>query len=72
MVAFPPSLFCGESCESVYDRGSSIHQKCSNYALTNLLFGLCIFVRIIDLLVTHPSLHLGALACPFYFRNVVS
>jgi hypothetical protein len=42
---------CGESCESVYARGESydsvyargesIHQNCSNHALTNLLFGLC-------------------------------
>jgi hypothetical protein len=34
----------GESCESVYVRGSFVHQKCSNYALTSLLFGLCRFV----------------------------
>jgi hypothetical protein len=31
----------GESFESVFACGSSVHQKCSNYALTNLLFGLC-------------------------------
>jgi len=31
----------GESCEFVYACGSSMHQKCLNYALTNLLFGLC-------------------------------
>ncbi len=37
----PPSLSHGESCESMFARGSSVHQKCSNYALTNLLFGLC-------------------------------
>jgi hypothetical protein len=30
-----------EFCESMYARGSSTHQKCSNCALTNLLFGLC-------------------------------
>jgi hypothetical protein len=30
----------GESCKSMFARGSSVHQKCSNYALTNLLFGL--------------------------------
>jgi hypothetical protein len=41
----------GESCESMFARGSSVHQKCSNYALTNLLFGLCWFVRVIDLIV---------------------
>jgi hypothetical protein len=49
----------------VFARGSSVHQKCSNYALTNLLFSLCRSVRVIDLLVilrsphpeapTHPS-----------------
>jgi len=34
----------GESCESyefVFVHGSSVHQKYYNYALTNLLFGLC-------------------------------
>ncbi len=29
-----------------------MHQKCSNYALTNLFFGLCRFMWVIDLLVT--------------------
>jgi hypothetical protein len=28
----------GESCEYDFAHGSSQHQKCSNYALTNLLF----------------------------------
>jgi hypothetical protein len=37
----PPSLGGGESYESEFAHGSSWHQKCSNYALTNLLFGLC-------------------------------
>jgi len=41
----------GESCKSVFAHGSSMHQKCSNYALTNLLFGLCMSMWIIDLLV---------------------
>jgi len=40
VVAFP-SLGCDEFYESVFARGSSMHQKCFNYALTNLLFGLC-------------------------------
>jgi hypothetical protein len=44
--------------------GSFVHQKCSNYALTNLLFGLCRFVWIIDPLVICPSPHHGAPACP--------
>jgi hypothetical protein len=54
----------GESCKSVFARGSSMHQKCSNYALTNLLFNLCKSMWIIDPLVTHPSLHPRALARP--------
>jgi hypothetical protein len=37
----PPSPDHGESCESMFARGSSMHQKCYNYALTNFLFGLC-------------------------------
>jgi hypothetical protein len=34
-----------------------MHQKCSNYALINLLFGLCKSMWIIDPLVTRPSPH---------------
>jgi hypothetical protein len=52
----PPSSNRGESCESVFVHGSSMHQKCSNYALTNLLFDLCRSMWIIDPLVTCPSL----------------
>jgi hypothetical protein len=51
---FPPSLGRGESCESMFAHGSFVHQKCSNYALTNL-FGLCRSMWIIDFLVTLPS-----------------
>jgi len=36
-------------------------QKCSNYALTNLLFGLCRFVWIINMFFIRPNPHLGAL-----------
>jgi hypothetical protein len=43
--------------------GSSMHQKCSNYALTNLLYNLCRFVRIINLLVICPNPHIGAPTC---------
>jgi hypothetical protein len=50
-----PSLGHGESYESVFARGSSVHQKCFNYALTNLLFGLCKFAWMINLLITLPS-----------------
>jgi hypothetical protein len=54
----PQSPSCGESCESMFACGSSVQQKCSNYALTNMLFGFCTSMWIIDLLVTllypHP------------------
>jgi hypothetical protein len=36
-----PILARGESCEFVFARGLSMHQRWSSYALTNLLFGLC-------------------------------
>ncbi len=42
----------------------SVHEKCSNYALTNLLFGLCKSVLIIDLLVILFSPHPRAPTCP--------
>jgi hypothetical protein len=45
---FSPSSVCDESCESIFARGLSMHQKRSNYALTNLLFGLCKSAWIID------------------------
>jgi len=41
-----------------------VHQKCSNYALTNLLFGLCKSIWIIEPLVTHISPHSKAPTCP--------
>jgi hypothetical protein len=62
---FPPSLSHGESCESMFARGSSMHKKCSNYVLINLLFGLCKSVWVIDLLVNLPSPHCGTPTCPF-------
>ncbi len=37
--------------------GSSVHQRCSNYTLTNLLFGLCRSMWVIDLLVNLLSPH---------------
>jgi hypothetical protein len=65
-VVASPSSSRGESCESVYAHGSFVHQKCSNSTLTNLLFGLCKFVWIINPLVTCPSPHPRAPACPPY------
>ncbi len=38
--------------------GSFVHHKCSNYALTNILFDLCKFMWIIDQFVTCLSPHL--------------
>jgi hypothetical protein len=61
----PPNSGHGESCESVFAHVLSVHQKCFNYVLTNLLFGLCRSMWAIDPLVvclnphpeapTHPS-----------------
>jgi len=58
----PPSSNRGEFYESVSTCDSSVHQKCSNYELINLLFDLCRSVRIIDLLFTRSNPHLGPLA----------
>jgi hypothetical protein len=41
-----------------------MHQKCSNYTLTNILFSLCKSMWIIDLLVTHLNPHFKAPAHP--------
>ncbi len=57
MSWLPTNPGCDESYELVYVRGSFVHQECSNYALTNLLFGLCKSMWIIDLLVIHPNPH---------------
>jgi hypothetical protein len=62
----PLSLGRGESCESMYACDSFVHQKCSNYALTNLLFGLCRSIWIIDPLIIRSNPHFEALAHPFY------
>ncbi len=56
-----PSLGRGESYESVFARGLFVHKKCSNYALTSLLFGLCMSMWIFDMLVTCHNPHPGAL-----------
>ncbi len=51
-----PSPGRGESYESMFARDSSVHQKCSNSTLTNLLFGLCKSIWIIDPLIARPNL----------------
>ncbi len=61
---FPQSPGGGESCESMFSHGLSVHQRCSNYALTNLLFSLCRSVWVIDLLANLPNPHPGAPAHP--------
>jgi hypothetical protein len=61
---FPSSLGCGESCESMFARGLSVHQRCFSCTLTNLLFGLCRSVWVIDLLINLPNPHPEALAHP--------
>jgi hypothetical protein len=54
------------SLVNVYARGLFVHQKCSIYALINLLFYLCRSVWIIGPLVIRLSCHLGASAHPLY------
>ncbi len=61
----PPSPSRGESCESVVAHGLFVHEKCSNYALINLLFGSCKSMWIIDLFFTRLSPHPGAPTLPF-------
>jgi hypothetical protein len=61
-----------QDLQHMFARASSVHQKCSNCALTNLLFGLCRFMWIIDLLVIHHNPHPKALECPFYPQSVTS
>jgi hypothetical protein len=56
----------GELCEFVYAYGLFVHQKWSNYALTNLLFGLCRSIWIIDPLIISHSPYFEVLACFFY------
>ncbi len=68
----PPSLGHGEYYESVFAHGFSVHQKCSTYALTNLLFGLCMLIWVIDLLVNLSNPHLGTPTRPSYPWNVVN
>jgi hypothetical protein len=63
---FPLGPNCGESCEIVYAHELSVHQKCSNYALTNLLFGLCKSIWITDPLIILLGPHHRAPTCLSY------
>jgi hypothetical protein len=63
-VVASPSPGRDEFSEFVFTCGLSMHQRCSSYALTNLLFGLCRSVWVIDLLVHLLSPHHKAPACP--------
>jgi hypothetical protein len=67
-VMASPSSSRGESCEFVFTRGSSVHQKCSDYALTNLLFGLCMSMWTIDLIVILPK----PSSTPLYLQSVAN
>ncbi len=62
-VVASPNPSCGGFCEFVFAHDSSVHQKCSNYALINLLFGLCKFMWIIDLFIICFSPHPEAPTC---------
>ncbi len=42
-------------CEFMFVYSSFVQQKCSNYALINLLYGFCRSIWVIDPLVTHPN-----------------
>jgi hypothetical protein len=71
-VLAPPSLGHGEFYEFVFVHGLFVHQKCSNYALTNLLFNLCRSVWMIDLLVIRPSPPCRNFNTPLYPRSVAN
>jgi hypothetical protein len=64
----PPSSNHVEFCESVFVRGSFMHQRCSNYTLSSLLFGLCRSMWVLDLLVNLLSPNLEALTRPFTLK----
>jgi len=71
-VVASPSSGHGEFCESMYVCGLSMHQKCFNYALTNLLFGLCKSIWTMNPLVICPSPHFETLTHPSYPWKVVN
>jgi hypothetical protein len=63
-VWLPPRPNYDESYESMLACGSFVHQRCCNYALTNLLFGLCRFVQGIEFFINLLSPHPGASTHP--------
>jgi hypothetical protein len=69
-VVASPSLDCGEFRDSMYAHGSSMHQKCFTYALTNLLFSLC--NSIWNPLVIHFNPHPGTSTWAFDPWNAMS
>jgi hypothetical protein len=64
----PPCLSRGESYEFMFTCGLFMHEKCFSYTLTNLLFGLCSSVWIIDPLVILLNTHPGVPTCPFTLK----
>ncbi len=71
-VMISPSPRCGESYEFIYVCDLFMHQKCSNYALANLLFGLCKSMWIIDPFVIRHSPHPRAPTHLSYPQSVAS
>ncbi len=61
---------CDKFCEYVYARGLSMHKKCSNHALTNLLFKLCRSVWIIDSFAIRLNPHPEAPTRPSTFEGL--
>jgi hypothetical protein len=61
-----PEVWAMMSLVSQYALGSYVHQKCYDYALINLLFGLCKSLCIIDPLVICINPQSEALGCPSY------
>jgi hypothetical protein len=66
----PPSLGCDESCEFVFACDSSVHQRCSNYALTNLLFSLyrSVWMTRLSIFLIPPQ----SSSMPFYPQSVTN
>jgi hypothetical protein len=71
-VMVSSSLGHGKSCEFVYAHASFVHQECYNYALTNLLFGSCRPMWIVNPHVIHPSPYLRISARFSYPQSVAS
>jgi hypothetical protein len=65
VVASPKSRPWWVLWEFVFACDLSMHLKCFNYVVTNLLFSLCMFMWVINLLVNLLSPHPGAPTRPY-------